>query len=105
MLKVPLTKINRNERTVAFFLFLFIGMNTVNWLFIMPVDENMTKIFSITFAVADLFLLISFALAALINPGYIVRDPNIDFQQLLDTTDPYNICPDCKIIRTPRSRH
>ena len=32
-------------------------------------------------------------------------EPTIDFQQLLSTTDPYNLCPDCKVIRTPRSRH
>ena len=39
------------------------------------------------------------------NPGYLKTSPNINFQQLLSETDPYNICADCQVIRTPRSRH
>ena len=105
MLKVPLTKIERNERTVVFFIILFIVLNAISWLFILPVDENLSYGFAITFGFTDFLLLLFFSLAALTEPGYIRRDPNIDFQELIDKTDPYNLCPDCKILRTPRSRH
>lgn len=53
----------------------------------------------------SVLLFISFIVASLMNPGYLERDKSINFQQLLNNTDPYNICPDCKVIRTPRSRH
>ena len=46
-------------------------------------------------------LVLAFSLAAFKNPGYVERDPQIDFQAVLDDTDPLNLCPDCKIIRTP----
>jgi len=29
----------------------------------------------------------------------------MDFVTLLDTMSPTSLCPDCKLIRTPRSRH
>lgn len=51
------------------------------------------------------FLLIFFSLAAFKDPGYIKRHERIDFQDVLDQTNPLNLCPDCKIVRTPRSRH
>lgn len=105
MLKVPLTKIERNERTVVFFILLFVVINTMSGLYIVPQMKPHRMIFAITFTICAVLLFTFFALAALVNPGYIRRDPDINFQELLDNTDAYNICPDCKIIRTPRSRH
>lgn len=105
MLKVPLTKIERNERTVIFFVLLLGFVNVVVWLFILPAWKGIHLFLSITFGITDLLLFISFALAALTDPGYLKRDPTLDFQELLNTCDPYNLCPDCKVIRTPRSRH
>lgn len=39
------------------------------------------------------------------DPGYLERDSKMDFVTLLDTMSPTSLCPDCKLIRTPRSRH
>lgn len=38
------------------------------------------------------------------EPGYL-KKPSIPFLTLLDRFDPTMLCPDCEIIRTPRSRH
>lgn len=105
MLKVPLTKIERNERTVVFFLLLFVFLNAATWLYVIPLLDDLKLYFGIAFAALAFLQFVVFAIAALTNPGYIPRDPDIDFQELLNRTDPYNLCPDCKIIRTPRSRH
>lgn len=107
MLKVPLAKIERNERTAVFFVFLYLVLNTITGLFIIPQSQkgDYRIIPAVIFSVLSGLLFLSFWLASLINPGYIKRDPTIDFQELLDNTDAYNICPDWKIIRTPRSRH
>lgn len=80
-------------------------MNAISWLFILPINEDLSKGFALTFCITDSLLLLFFFLAAITEPGYIKRDQNIDFQKLLDSTDPYNLCPDCKVLRTPRSRH
>jgi len=39
------------------------------------------------------------------DPGYLVRDEKMDFLTLLDTMNPTSLCPDCRLIKTPRSRH
>lgn len=39
------------------------------------------------------------------NPGFIVKPQSLDFLQMLQLIDPILICPDCMIVRTPRSRH
>ena len=50
-------------------------------------------------------LLLLCALLAASDPGRIKKDERMDFVQLLDSLNPTSLCPDCKLIRTPRSRH
>ena len=38
------------------------------------------------------------------DPGYI-KNEGIEFMNLLETFEPHQLCPDCEIIRTNRSRH
>lgn len=37
--------------------------------------------------------------------GKIKPVKNLDFLELMQLIDPIQICPDCMIVRTPRSRH
>ena len=39
------------------------------------------------------------------DPGYLKRDESIDFLEMLQTFEASSLCPDCKVIRTPRCRH
>jgi ankyrin repeat protein len=39
------------------------------------------------------------------DPGYLNRLPSFDFEEMLETFQSHDICPDCKVIRTPRARH
>ena len=39
------------------------------------------------------------------NPGYLKRDDKMDLVSLLSTLQPVCICPDCRLVRSPRSRH
>lgn len=63
------------------------------------------EVYIITTSVLGGLVILVFAIATCIDPGYLKPDKSINFQELLDATDPYNICPDCGVIRTPRSRH
>ena len=38
------------------------------------------------------------------DPGYIRKD-DLTFIKLLETINPEILCPDCQVIRPPRSRH
>ena len=106
MLKVPITKITRNHKTLIFFILLFIFISGITIIYILNrVDEHHFKPLLIIFGILAVMQLFSFMLAAVIDPGYVKKDPNIDFQELLNKTDPFNLCPEWEIIRTPRSRH
>lgn len=43
-------------------------------------------------------------LASYTSPGYL-ENRRIDFQDFLETIDSTQLCPDCCVIRTSRSRH
>ena len=46
---------------------------------------------------------VSFIWASARDPGYLEREMN--FLDLLSTVHPCEMCPDCSVLRTPRSRH
>jgi palmitoyltransferase ZDHHC13/17 len=46
-----------------------------------------------------------FLISWLRDPGYINKNKTIDFYELLNTFDPESLCPECEVIRPPRSRH
>mmetsp|Transcript_15390 Transcript_15390/g.10774 ORF Transcript_15390/g.10774 Transcript_15390/m.10774 type:complete len:171 (+) Transcript_15390:1294-1806(+) len=48
-------------------------------------------------------MILCFMVATFRDPGRI--EPTIDFLKLLQSVHPCDLCPDCLIIRTPRSRH
>ena len=48
-------------------------------------------------------VLISFLVASVKNPGYLTPDQN--FMDLLANIHSCEMCPDCEVLRTPRSRH
>lgn len=103
MLKVPLKKMERNDKTVVFFLILlFLGV-ALNILFILPMLDS--EVFAIIYGLINVLILINFTIAGVLCPGYVKPNPEYNFQALLNKLDPIYLCPECKIIRTPRSRH
>lgn len=106
MLKVPLTKMSQSWSTAIFFIFLLIFIKGGSALFILPlVEREYLNYFMIASGSLFFLTMVFYLMATFKNPGYLKTSPNINFQQLLSETDPYNICADCQVIRTPRSRH
>ena len=48
-------------------------------------------------------VLIAFLVASIKDPGYLKPDNN--FMDLLSNIHSCEMCPDCEVLRTPRSRH
>lgn len=48
-------------------------------------------------------LAIAFTVASIRDPGYIRKE--LDFMELLSKVHPCEMCPDCEVLRTPRSKH
>lgn len=53
----------------------------------------------------SLLMLIFFLTASFRNPGYIQKLDDVTFMELLEKVPAVDLCPDCEVIRTPRSRH
>ena len=51
----------------------------------------------------SILLAISFCVASFRDPGYIRKE--IEFIDLLAKVHPCEMCPDCEVLRTPRSKH
>lgn len=49
--------------------------------------------------------MITFLFCWMKDPGYLKKDPDIDFSKLIERFDPNHLCPECEVIRTERSRH
>ena len=71
------------------------------------IDEELTYVLSLAVPHASLALavLISYCIASGRDPGKLRTDPNLDFMELLQKFSPTDLCPDCEVIRTRRSRH
>ena len=50
-------------------------------------------------------VILSFMYASCKDPGIIKPDPSQTFLKLLRDINPADLCPECKVIRTARSRH
>lgn len=50
-------------------------------------------------------MFIPYVMAIRKDPGLLKPDPNVEFIDMLQNFEADELCPDCKVIRTPRSRH
>lgn len=94
MLKVPLTKVEKSMKTALFFILLLLLVIGGSILFIYPMMKEFKMYYIIGSGAAGGLLMLAFLLATFLDPGYLKTDKSINFQELLDITDPYNICPD-----------
>jgi palmitoyltransferase len=104
MIKTPLKKIEKNASTAVLYLLLMIFSYIVVLLFLISdvnISDEIALITHIVFAVST----ISFLACWLRDPGYIKKDPKLDFHDLIERFDPNHLCPECQVIRTERSRH
>ena len=105
MVKLPLTKIDKSWKTAIFFFFTIVVAKLFWMLLVVPLTKEYKEIGIITTWSFFLLIMIAFIFGWIFDPGYLKSDPKISFQYLLQNVDPYNLWPECKVIRTPRSRH
>lgn len=93
----------KNDKTVVFFMVLLTIAAAFSIIFVLPVLKS--KVLAIVWLVINVMVLMSFLLSVIIDPGFVTKDDKYDFQELLNEIDPVYLCPDCSVLRTPRSRH
>ena len=92
MIRTPLKKISRNSYTLLLYIFLMISS------YLLVTRDLITNII---FGCS----ILSFLICWLREPGCLVKDTSLNFYELLELFDPNMLCPECEVIRTPRSRH
>jgi palmitoyltransferase ZDHHC13/17 len=99
----PMKKINKSLKLPSVFLFSHVLIYGLLSYFCFPVWKNRNLVISniVIEGLAIAFWLI----AASRDPGFIQKPEEFDFMNLMMLVDPIQLCPDCEIVRTPRSRH
>ena len=103
MVTTSFKKRHRSNKTMVFYFVLMISsMLSIEFIAYPFVENSIIKlVVFFSFLLSMMFAILSWW----IQPGIIRPDPNIDFMELLEKFDPIDLCPDCKIIKPPRSMH
>lgn len=105
MLRSPLVPLKKNHRTQALFLFLFLAIFFLNLLIVLPTLDFYNKDIQLISLISTVAVLVSFLYTSCKDPGVVRPEPGQSFLQLLRDVNPADLCPECKVIRTARSRH
>jgi hypothetical protein len=104
MMRTPLKKLNKNPKNVILFIIVMLVSFLLNEFF----HHSQIQIPQLHWYLESIFLTLSilfFMLCWLKDPGYVQKEESIDFFQFLEVFDPNNLCAECEIVRTNRSRH
>ena len=105
MLKTAFKKQSKSIKNALFYLLLMVLSFSLMHVYIYPFlyeEQSYIK------PVCDILFsstMILWIICCLRNPGYIEKDHQLDFLELLDCFEANCLCPECETIRTPRSRH
>ena len=103
LLTQPLTKMKREIHTALCFIILLWMGYVIFFFYILPFIDSLAWNISINFLHFSSFIL--WLIWVFKDPGYLMKSEKIEFITLVERFEPGCLCPKCKIIRTPRSRH
>ncbi|CAI2361966.1 unnamed protein product [Moneuplotes crassus] len=103
LLTQPLTKMKKELHTAISFVVLMTLLLVVLYFYIFPFTGSIVWncVLGALFGSSVIFWILS----AFKDPGYLKKSDKLEFITLVEKLDPTCLCPKCKIIRTPRSRH
>lgn len=105
MLKTAFKKQTKSMRNIVFYGIAMLGSFILINFYIYPAfykDHPWAIYTTASFFVLSMMLWLA---AWLRDPGTIKRDARFPMLSLLEKFEPNCLCPDCSILRTPRSRH
>lgn len=104
MIKTPLKKVDPSLNTVVVYMILIV-LSYLIVLFYLSSDSHIPLALVICTNLVFFMKFALFCTAWLRDPGYLKKDPTIDFYSIIEKFDPNHLCPECEVIRTERSRH
>eukprot|EP00347_Sterkiella_histriomuscorum_P023344 403335004 len=109
MLRTAFKKQNQSRGTLYFFFLIMSSSFALIYFLMFPTLQDSQKY--LEYVVESLFgmTMLLWVLAWLRDPGFqrnhSDQEEKISFEYLLDSLEPNCLCPECEVIRTPRSRH
>ena len=106
MTRVPMTPVHKNHRTQAMFLTMFAIVHVVNMIIVLPTLDNwMVDISQIVNLASTVLVFLTFMYASCKDPGKLKPYDGQSFLELLRDINPIDLCPECEVIKSARSRH
>ena len=99
--RMPLTPLKQNHKTQVVFLIIVGIILAIQFLIVLPNQKYTIPAYIIVGLTP--VVLISWSIASIKDAGHLKQDHK--FMDLLATIHPCEMCPDCEVLRTPRSRH
>jgi hypothetical protein len=103
MLKTPLRKVEKSLKMALYFISLNGMVYVIQTLFLYPVWLH--RYFIELDVGLGILTLLFWWICLMSSPGFIRKPKDIEFLEIMKLIDPVQLCPDCEIVRTPRSRH
>ena len=105
MLRVPLIPLKRNHKTQVLFMTLFIIVAILNMFILLPTVRDGRRYYQMFNGITTLLVFLTFLYASCKDPGVLRPEVGRSFLELLRDINPADLCPECKVIRSARSRH
>lgn len=103
MLRPPVHKTQRTRNMLyACFLLMVVSYYLTNSYVFLYFDNPTMKHILFGSCIGTLFF---FIISCIRDPGYVKKDPDQSFLKLVELFDPSCLCPECEVIKNPRSRH
>lgn len=103
MTKTPMRKTSRSNKIVTTFLIMMITSAILLYSVIFARISNSD--FKISISVTCCLAILLSIMLWYSDPGLITTDPRLNFMELLEEFDNSCLCPECEVIKPPRSRH
>jgi hypothetical protein len=85
---------------------MFVIVHFVNMIIVLPTLDNwMGEISQIVNIASTLIVFLTFSYASCRDPGRLKPYKNQSFMELLRDINPIDLCPECEVIKSARSRH
>lgn len=101
MIKTPLAPLKKNHKTQFLFASFFAIVVFSQLTIILPAQSSAAMGYLVT--ISAFVTAVAFFASSMKDPGYLQND--YDFLELLKEVHPCEMCPDCEVLRSARSKH
>mmetsp|Transcript_14833 Transcript_14833/g.27447 ORF Transcript_14833/g.27447 Transcript_14833/m.27447 type:complete len:515 (-) Transcript_14833:22-1566(-) len=106
-LRPPLRPYRTSRTILLFYLTFFSSIFAINKLWLAPKlpDSDFLSYLMIVYTCLCITSATTFFIVVSKDPGYLTQHPNAKILDLYENYDSFSVCPECVLVKPPRSRH